>query len=395
MRRLRVLIITDEMEVGGTQRQIVTLARHIDPSRFELTVAYFRNRSFLVDDLERAGVRVVCVPKKHPIDPVFLWKLRGLLKQGFDVIHCVSFTGELWGTVARKVAGRIPLITSVRSTYGWYSSLQWFLKRWVSRSSRCVVANSHSGADLAVAKMGIDRKTVRVVYNGIESHGGATADPQMTRRELGVAPDAVLCLFMGRLVPQKNVTSLLHAFARLSTAGRSFVLLIAGEGPLRGEIEALIHDLGLAGRAKLLGRREDAPRLVESCDLLVQPSLWEGLSNVILEAMAAGKPVVASDMGGRELVVNDVSGLLYPSGDVTALADCLATLIADDEMRRRMGEAGRRRVLEDFSMEAMVRTMESIYAECAGESQSGSQRERTLVENRDKDEGRAATEERL
>lgn len=395
MRRLRVLIITDEMEVGGTQRQIVTLARNVDRSRFELTVAYFLNRSFLVDDLERAGVRVVCVPKKHTIDPAFLWKLRGLLKQGFDVIHCVSFTGELWGTVAGKLAGRIPLITSVRSTYGWYSSLQWFLKRWVSRSSRCVVANSRSGADLAVAKMGIDRKTVRVVYNGIESPGGVSTDPEITRRELGVTPGTVFCLFLGRLVPQKNVASLLRAFARLPTAGRNFVLLIAGEGPLFGELEALIHDLGLAGRTKLLGRREDAPRLVASCDLLVQPSLWEGLSNVILEAMAAGKPVVASDMGGRELVVNDVSGLLYPSGDIAALADCLATLIADDEMRRRMGEAGRRRVLEEFSMETMVRTMENIYAECAGESESGSQQERTHALSRDGDEGRAATEERL
>ena len=366
-RRIKVLIVSDEMEVGGTQRQIVHLARHIDRTRFDITVAYFLNPSFLVDELQAAGVRVVCVPKKRSIDPMFVWKLRRLVREGFDVIHCVSFTGELWGAVARNLAGRTPLITSVRSTYGWYSRLQWMLKRWASRSSRLVVANSRTGAEYALTHMGIGPEAIRVVYNGFEESNGVPKAGDI-RQQLGLSPETVVGLYLGRLVEQKNVPFLMRACSRIAAEAGNFTLLLAGDGPLRGEIEQLVSTLGLDSRVKLLGRREDVRHLLHVCDFLVHPSLWEGLSNSILEAMAAARPVLASDVGGNgELVVDGVTGLLYPVADEARLMKGLSTLIADAETRRRMGEAGLARVRREFGMATMVATMEDIYAECAGD----------------------------
>src|SRR5512140_263893 len=156
---LRLLLLTDEMEVGGTQRQIVAIARGIDRALFAPTVAYFRNRSHLADELVEAGVPLVLIPKTRRVEPRFVRELVGYLRAGrFDVMHCFSFTAELWGAVAHAClprSRRPALITSVRNKYDWYSRTQWMAKRWASRRSCRVIANSQAGGEFACERMGL------------------------------------------------------------------------------------------------------------------------------------------------------------------------------------------------------------------------------------------------
>lgn len=358
--RLRVLLLTDEMEVGGTQRQIAFLARALDPARFAPAVAYFRNRSFLVDELEAGGVPVAEIPKRGRIDPAFVRRLVAHLRRGrYDVMHCFSFTGELWGAVARRLVAapaRPALVSSVRNKYDWYSGLQWRAKGWVSRQSCRIVANSRAGAEFARARMSLPQDAIDVVYNGVAL--GPPAAP--------VSGAPVTALFVGRLVEQKNVPVLLRAMRRLQDAGTPLRLRLAGDGPLRGECVAQAAALGITGRVEFLGERADARELMAAADVVVLPSRREGLSNVILEAMAAGRPVVASDVGGSaELVEHGRTGLLFPSDDDAALAAALSALAADAARREVLGTEGRRRAEERFSVEAMGRSMEAIYTECA------------------------------
>lgn len=364
-RRIRILFVTDEMEVGGTQRQIVLMAKSLDPARFEATVTYFCNRSFLVDQLEQAGIRVVEIPKQHRFSPSFVWQFaRFLREEHFDVMHCFAFTGELWGAIARRLlpASRRPaLITSVRNKYDWYTGFQWKLKRWSALQSTCVIANSRAGGEHARENMRLPHGAVDVVYNGVMDIANG-----MTRVPQSVETGQIVALFVGRLVEQKNVPLLIRAMKLVVDERVALKLKITGDGPLRAEIEALIQSLRLGTHIEMLGERSDTPDLMAAADFVVSPSLREGLSNVILEAMMMGRPVVASAVGGSvELVEAGVTGTLFPSGDARVLADAMMVLTKDQAMRERYGNAARQRAIQNYTVEAMIGQMERAYAQAA------------------------------
>lgn len=360
---MRLLLLTDEMEVGGSQRQIVQIATSLDRERYEPVVAYFRNRSFLVDELREAGVPVVEIRKRGRIDLPFTARLaRFVAGGGFQVMHCFDFTAELWGAVAHAMlpaARRPALVTTVQGTFDWYAAWQWKAKRWVTRRSTRVIANSAAGRDYACRRMALPEGAIDLVNNGVPDRGAAVPRPLE-------GPGRIRALFVGRLVEVKNLPVLLRAMARLRAHGSPVQLRIAGDGPLRTAIEAQVAALGLGDDVELLGQRSDIAGLMADSDVIVLPSHSEGLSNVILEAMMAGRPVVASAVGGTpELVADGRTGVLFPSDDDAALAAALDRLAADPGMRRAMGAAARATALRDHSMSAMVAAMESHYEHCA------------------------------
>jgi glycosyltransferase involved in cell wall biosynthesis len=365
-RPLRVLLVTDEMEVGGTQRQIVHIARAIDRARFRPEVAYFRNRSFLAEQLADDGIPVTEIPKRGRFDVGFVRALAAFVRRGrYDVMHCFAFSGELWGSVARRLvpaAERPALITSVRNKYDWYSGLQWSLKGWTARQSCRVVANSQSGARYALEKMRMPGSAMHVVYNGVAE----PADAARLSVPLEASAGPLRLQFVGRLVEQKNVFVLLRAMQRLAAANLDVKLRIAGDGPLRPAIEAELRERALADRVELLGERSDVAALMSAADAVVLPSFREGLSNVILEAMMLGRPVIASDVGGNgELVEPNATGLLFPSDDDAALAAAITTLSRDRALRLRMGSEARQRALSTYTVPAMAAAMENHYLACA------------------------------
>ena len=376
MSLIRLLIVTDEMEVGGTQRQIATLLEGLDKSRFSPTLLYFRERSHLVDQVEHAGVETVQIPKRGAIDPGFFLRLRRFLQRGqFDVVHCFSFSGELWGALALTLVGKGRLITSIRGVYEWYRPFQWIVKTWVTRRSFCVVANSQAGADYARRRMKrAARVPMEIVYNGITAVSLAGEEERARMRgSLGVRANSVMVLFVGRLVDHKNIPSLIRAFQRIDSASRYDIrLFVAGEGPER-ELLVRASKAMRADRLSLLGERRDVAALIQASDFLVLPSRREGLSNAILEAMAAGKPVVASRVGGNvELVAHEETGLLYPGDDDAALAEAIERLAADCHLRNSLGAAARIVAQHEFSHEAMIARTERLYEKAAGKSGGGS-----------------------
>jgi glycosyltransferase involved in cell wall biosynthesis len=212
----------------------------------------------------------------------------------------------------------------------------------------------------AVPLQGID-----IVPNGLDLPPLPDATDRATaRRDLGLPHDDTLLLFVGRLVPEKNLPLLIDAVARMAPSRRPRVWL-AGEGPERGRVEAEIARHGLGEVVRLLGERSDIRRLMHAADLLVLPSREEGLSNVLLEAMASGLPVIATAVGGSpELIDDRVTGRLLPSDDVAALAATIAALAGDAEERRRLAAAARAQAEARFTLGAMVEHTASIYDRC-------------------------------
>jgi glycosyltransferase involved in cell wall biosynthesis len=367
-KKIRILLLTDEMEVGGTQRQIVSIAKHLDRSCFEATVLFFRNPSFFVQQLESSGVRVIQVPKRGRLDLGFVWQLRQvLLRERFDVVQCFAFSGELWGAVARwllPAAKRPVLVSSVRGVYVWYSALQWRIKRWVSGQSVRIIANSSMGAQYACERMGLPGTAVQITYNGVDAPVLVPDQVPLLRAQQQVPPAGVLVLFVGRLIEIKDVPTLLRAVARLHERVPGLRLAVAGEGPARGALQGLVVDLGLQGVVQFLGQRGDTAELMAGADIVVLPSLREGLSNVILEAMMAARPVVASRAGGNtELITHAHNGLLFEIGDDAALADALQLLANDSTLRLQLGQNAKSDAQNKFSTPAMVRSYEQHYSE--------------------------------
>lgn len=372
VRRLRVLIVTDEMEVGGSQRQIVNLACGLDPKRHEVTVAYFRNRSFLVDELVGAGIRVIHIPKRGRVDLRFLGGLIREIRDGrYDVVHAFAFSAELWSAVARRAVRRSrrgALITSIRGTYDWYGPLQWRIKRWVTWQSCRVVANSQMGAAYASEHLALPQRAIDVIYNGVRAEPPGPSMRQDLRRAWGATPGSAVALFVGRLVELKDVPTLLRAAARTVAAGVPLRYVVCGDGPQSAELQAQTRALGLQEYVTFLGERADVARLIDASDLVVLTSRQEGLSNVILEAMRGARPVVASKAGGNvELVVPECTGLLFPVGDDEALATQLRRLAEDAHLREVMGEQGALRVAHTFAIEAMARSFARLYQEAYGQ----------------------------
>jgi glycosyltransferase involved in cell wall biosynthesis len=366
--RVRVLIVTDEMEVGGTQRQIVHIAGSLDRRRFDVTVLYFRNPSAFCDELVRKGVKLVCVPKRGALDLRFLLNLRRELTRGrYDVMHCFAFSGELWGAVARALlppSRRPALLTSVRGVYEWYQPWQWRVKRWVTRQSLKVVSNSRMGAAFAAEQMGTGLEPFAVIYNGVATPPPPGSDLSRALRDLFLGgAEGPLLLFIGRLVDHKDVPTLLRAVARVRMILPGLRLAMVGDGPLRAQIQAQIDDDGLHGIAVLLGERSDVSALIDAADAVVLSSVREGLSNVVLEAMVGARPVIASNAGGNvELVEHERTGLLFDVGDDEGLATAIRLLAADAPLRDYLGQQGRLRAERQFSVPAMVHAYETLYA---------------------------------
>jgi glycosyltransferase involved in cell wall biosynthesis len=365
----KLLVVSDEMEVGGSQRQIAYLLGGIDRTRWQPELLFFRNPSHLVDELRAQGIVVHHLPKQGRLDPGFVLAYASLLRrQRYDLVHAFSLTAELWTLVARLLAWSAPkplLVSSVRGLYLTEPDWFWRIKRRIFKGSAAIIANAKAGAAAAASRSGVPRERFDVIPNGILPIAPlAEEQRQALRASLDLPAGRTLGLFVGRLVVQKNVPCLLRAMSRLPAAARPY-LVMAGDGPLRSEIEAQRLQLNLQDDVHLLGERTDARKLMGAADFLVLPSAYEGMSNVVMEGMASGCPVVASDVGGNpELVEDGLTGLLFPNDDDAALAQCLERLTADPALRSRLSAQALQRMQTRYSVESLVTSTMAVYDRC-------------------------------
>lgn len=271
-------------------------------------------------------------------------------------------------SLAAAVAARVPAVATVQliPRFELDRSTFWQL-RLLARGVGRYVAVSRAVADELVERFRWPEEKVSVVYNAVElERFGAPPSPGL-RAELG-AEGRPLLLTLARLEAQKGLRVLLRAAAKSGDAA----FAIAGEGPQRAELEALAAELGIADRVRFLGHRTDVPALLASCDVFVLPSLYEGSSLAVLEAMAARRPVLSSAIGGTDELIDDgVDGLLVPPGDAEALAAAMRRLLDDPELRGQLAAQARAKVEERFSPTAMANGVEATYEELLGDERTG------------------------
>jgi glycosyltransferase involved in cell wall biosynthesis len=321
------------------------------------------------------GARAVRIPgMTRPIRPHFdaaavLALACRLRRERIEVVHTHTSKAGFVGRLAARLAG-VPVV--VHTVHGFafheftrparlrlYASLERLAARWCDR----IVTVSREHADWA-ARLGIGGPgQVVAVPNGIALR--ALPDPArraQVRRDLGIEDDALLLLSVGRLEAQKNQADLLRAISALGDRLPNAVLAIAGEGLLQNALAAQVAELGLERRVRLLGFRRDVPDLLAAADAFVLSSLWEGMPIVLLEAMAAGLPIVANRiMGNREVVAHGETGYLAPPLRPDLFAEALCELFADRDRAAAMGRAGRRRLERHFTLAQTLAGLEAVY----------------------------------
>jgi glycosyltransferase involved in cell wall biosynthesis len=364
---LNVLQLIPTLDRSGAEKQMVLLAAGLPRGRFRVEAAALTRLGPLAADLEAAGVPVTLIGKRHKADPIALVRLARFLKdRKFDVVQTWIFAANVYGRLAARRA-RVPVVVTAEMAVDlWKGRAQLAIDRKLAAWTDRVVGNSRAVAEFYRTEAGIPAEKLAVIPSGIGDDEPPAVDPRAVRAELGIAPDAPVALFAGRLAPQKAVDDLVKAADLLQHLRPDLVWLVAGDGPDRHELQDLARAFELGRRVRFLGHREDVPRLLAAADLLVLPSRYEGLPNVVLEAMRFRKPVVATAAPGTtEVVADGETGLLVPVGKPPALAQAVRTVIDDPELARRLGEAGRRRAESEFRAETMIDRFAALYEDLA------------------------------
>jgi glycosyltransferase involved in cell wall biosynthesis len=347
----RVVHVALQLDTGGLERLLVEFARH--RGGHEPVFVSLTTRGPVANELEARGCRVICLGMRPGLRPRAIADLRRLFGDlGADIVHTHNTKPLLYAGPAARLAGIAAVVHTRHGQRFGATGVQHALFRMAARCADRVVCVSEDSAARSIAE-GVRRSRVCVVRNGID----------VERFEFrGPRPDGPI-VFVGRISPEKDVVTLLRAAALLRgpTADRS--LVIAGDGPAADEARRIAASLGIDARTRFLGEVTDVAGLLRTASMFVLPSLSEGLSVTLLEAMATGLPVVATRVGGTpEVVRHGENGLLVESGDAASLARAIERLADEPEMACALGRTARQRVEREYDVRVMVCAYERLYA---------------------------------
>ena len=364
---VRIMHLVYRLAGGGMEHNVVKLANAHDRSRVSPSICSCQPADSLKEHLD-PSVPLFELTRRPGNDLRFLTQLvRLLARERPDILHTHG-----WGTLGEGfVAARLARVGAiVHGEHGTLDTRRANLRvqRYVwGRVDRLLSVSSRLAERMA-STVGVRQDRITVIRNGVDLGRLAGGIRAVIRDELGLQPHELTIGTVGRLEPVKDQETLLAALAMLKTHGAAFKAIVVGDGSLRETLRQRAVDLGLEGVVHFTGARHDVEQVLAALDLFVMPSRSEGLSNTIIEAMAAGLPVVATDVGGTdELITDDVTGRLVPAASPVLLADAVAALLQHPVERARLGMAAQRRAVREFGLDKMVRQYEDLYVGVAGE----------------------------
>ncbi len=361
---LKIVFIVESLDVGGTELSLLKWLRHCDRNTFEPSVISFRKGALLME-LERLNVHTTVIHKKFPFDVSFFYRLvRKLAKMKPDVVHCRNGIPAIsYGVLAARLT-RIPVISSI---HGRTHYIQQNFKTWlwfrVMRLSRTIITVTEGIAEEISRYGNIPRDKIKVIYNGIDLTGQAPApSKENLRKEFDFTPDDLLIGTVGNLRAIKGQKYLVQAVPEiLFKDGRAKVVLI-GSGEEQENLRKLAAQLHISDKIKFLGYRENAGQLIGMSDVFALPSLSEGFPNVLLEAIVAGIPVVATNAGGiPEIVRHGKEALLVNPAGVSGLAAGILQFAEQPELRSTLVKNALDRVKKHFDIQKTWAQYDAVY----------------------------------
>jgi glycosyltransferase involved in cell wall biosynthesis len=370
-RPYKIAFCITELDPGGAERQLVRLATGLDRTTFEPEVICLSGHGALVAPLADAGIPVTCLEARGRWDVMVLLRLwRHLRRTRPDLLQTFLFHANLAGRVAARLAGVPVVVSGIRVAERRQHWHVW-LDRWTDWLVDRHVCVSGSVATFSHQSAGLPAKKLVVIPNGVEVEPFASAAPA-DLSEFGIPANAPVVLFVGRLEEQKNPELMVTSFRLLKERHPRAHLLVVGSGPLREQLREQSGDL--ADCVTFAGFRHDVPRLLKSAACLAVPSRWEGMANVVLEAMAAGTPVVAAHAEGVvELLGENRYGMVVYEPNAETFAAALAQVLDQPAVAAEKAHEAQEIVRTRFTSRVSIETYERLYRELLGQATGGVQ----------------------
>ena len=355
--------ITHDLAIGGLQQVIVNICRTINRELFDVSVLCLRGLGEFVPVVQGLGINVFCLPQGEIDYFPFLKIARILRQQKIDVLHVHNTQPLIEGTISS-------LLTNVRTIIhtdharNFPDKLRYMIAEWLVSHFvyKMVGVSEHTSKNLQIYEK-ISHRKIITIHNGIDGtiYDGAM-DTLQKKTELGIHSDGPVIGLGVRLSRQKGITYLLKAMPHILAVHQDATLVIAGDGPLKSDLEAEVDRLGLGKAVIFVGARSDMHSILKCFDIYILPSLWEGLPMVLLEAMAAGVPIIATDVGGNHSAIkHSFNGSLIPPKDPVAIYKEINKLLSDKTLRESYIQNGRKVFKEKFSAEIMTKQYEALY----------------------------------
>ena len=375
MRKTNLLFVITKLELGGAQKQLLSLISNLDRERFNLFLFTAREGFLLPEALSIQGLSVHTSRfLERPVSPIkdiiSIFEIcRFIKKNGIEAVHTHSSKAGILGRWAARLSGVKSIIHTVHGwSFHYYQSPLFrkfyiWLERLAAKFTDLIIVVSERDKERGLANNIAGAQAYRLVRYGIDKNRLEIKDG-FIRQELGLRDDDVVVGSIACLKPQKSPEDFVKLAASINKSFPQVKFLLVGDGKLRSKIEALISQHHLERNIVLTGWRKDIPRLLSAMDIFVLTYLWEGLPISVLEAMASSLPVVATDTGGvREVISEGSNGYMVARRDISQMENRVVGLLKNEELRRRMGARGRISIGDDFSVKAMSEKIRDLYQE--------------------------------
>jgi glycosyltransferase involved in cell wall biosynthesis len=370
MSGIRLLNVVPTLLCGGTENHFMTLSRALDPSRFDLHFACLRKWGPFVEELKTRQIPLVeyRMSTFRSLNALVQQaRLARYVKQhAVDIVHTYSFYGNVFAIPPGRFSAPV-VVASIRDRGPYLTPMQRRVQRHVCKLADCILVNAEAVKQWLLDD-GYDESRIELIPNGIDMSRFVDTDRAAVRRSLGVPDSARVVGVVSRLSRLKGIETFIEAAALIAKQADDVRFVIVGEpSPIKNleylvELSALAQAHGIGDKVIFTGLRSDVPAIMSALDVSVMPSLNEALSNVLLESMAAGAPVVATDVGGTsEALADGVNGMLVPPARPELMAAAIQRLLDAPALATRLGREARRTVDERFSLDRMVRATESLY----------------------------------
>ena len=383
--RIRLLHLVDGLISGGAEILITHIIKALGTKHYKHYVYYFASDGPVREKLEASGIPVYRGKKRTSIkQPVrfgvtLFFQMQDLIslirRERIQVMHAHMIPANQLAVAVGKLT-RTPVFPTLhtpsafvdkRSSWDLRMYFKKAVNQFVYRAADRVLVVSQEIKEIVQRRFGLEDTKILVLKNGIVCDGD-TSMPVELQKEFSISANKLKLIAAGRLVPLKNFDILVRAIAEVINQGQNDLLvLIAGEGEERVRLEQLIRDLGIESYVKLLGLRHDVMGLMQACDLFVMPSRYEGLSLAMIEAMACGLPIIASDVRGlKDYITNEQNGLLFPAGDYKTLAERILQLANNRELRSKLSQGARESFEKEYDMRKNIRSIDKLFKKYAG-----------------------------
>lgn len=371
MKKINVLHLIQGLELGGLEKVVLSLIEGLDKNRYSCSICCFDSLGELAKRVNGAK-KIFFLKRKQGIDYLYPFKLAGLLKkEQIQVLHLHNSTAFFYGVIAGRIARVTSIIYTEHARDITPNLKVRIADKLLSFFTNKIVVVAECLKNNLIKCEKFKEKKISVIHNGIDADiYNVKTDCKEIRTKIGIDETANVVGMVARFDPIKNHKCLIKAMKQVVSELPKTVLLIVGDGPIRSELEMLVSDLMLGKNVKFLGMRTDIPDLLSAMDVFVLCSKSEGLSVTLLEAMAAGKAVVATSVGGNsELIEHGINGMLVPPNDENSLSEAILACLKDKSKALAMGTVASQKVAENFTLDIMIRKYEKVYCEslrCAG-----------------------------